>query len=189
MYGYGESGGKFEDITISTARESVMDAVSYIKTKLKYKGLFLFGTSYGGSGILAALEDLNPKDISGLIFRSTILNYYAKTLRENSKEQLNNWRKRGYIDDHKGKLNYSFVEDMKNYQHIKYKKLSNFQTLYFHAGKDSKVLVSEINELKSKLDSNLELVIYPDSKHGIDLQEDRNDMLLKTKDFILKNNK
>lgn len=147
----------------------------------------MFGTSYGGSGILGALDEISQNKVVGLIFRCTILNYLAKTYREFSEQELNNWKERGCIDDYEGKLNYSFVEDMKNYSVIDYEKLSKFQTLYFYAGKDTRVLKAEVDDLKSKLGNKLKVVTYHNSVHGIDLEEDFNDMLVKTKDFVLGN--
>ena len=188
LYGYGESDGKFEDITITTSKESVLTALNYSDTNLKHQKIFLFGTSYGGSGILGALDDIDQNKVIGLIFRCTILNYLAKTHREFSKEELNNWKEKGYVDDYEGKLNYSFVEDMKNYDVIDYEKLSKFQILYFYAGKDTKVLKSEVNDLKSKIGDKIKVITYPNSVHGIDLEEDFNDMLVKTKDFVLEQN-
>lgn len=185
LYGYGESEGKFEDITITSAKESVLTALNYADSNLKHKKIFLFGTSYGGSGILGALGEIDQNKVVGLIFRCTILNYLAKTHREFSEQEINNWKKRGYIDDYEGRLNYSFVEDMKNYDVIDYGKLSKFQTLYFYAGRDTKVLKSEVVDLKSKMGNKLEVVVYPDSIHGIDIEEDFNNMLERTKDFVL----
>ncbi len=188
LYGYGESDGKFEDITITTSKESVLTALNYAETNLKHQNIFLFGTSYGGSEILGALDEINTNKVVGLIFRCTILNYLAKTYREFSEQELNNWKVKGFIDDYEGKLNYGFVEDMKNYDVINYEKLSKFQTLYFYAGKDTKVLKSEVDNLKSKIGDKLKVVIYPNSVHGIDIEEDFNDMLVKTKDFVLEQN-
>lgn len=184
LYGYGESDGRFEDITISTAKDSILGTLDYVQKSLKYSKLFLFGTSYGGSGILGALSEISPSTISGLIFRCTILNYLAKTHREMSEQQISDWKNNGNIVDYEGKLNYSFYDDQNNYKSVDYEKLKLFNTLYFYAGKDSKILLSEINELKSKLGDKLELVTYPNSVHGIDIQEDFDDMMVKTKDFI-----
>lgn len=185
LYGYGESDGKFEDITITTSKESVLTALNYSKQNLKHTKTFLFGTSYGGSGILGALNELNPTEVNGLIFRCTILNYLAKTHREFSEQELNNWKERGYLDDYEGILNYSFIDDMKNYTEIDYDKLKKFKTLYFYAGKDTKVLKSEVDDLKLKVGNKLTVVTYPNSVHGIDIEEDFSDMLVKTKDFVL----
>ena len=185
LYGYGESEGKFEDITITTSKESVLTALNYANSNLKHQKIFLFGTSYGGSGILGALDEINTDKVVGLIFRCTILNYLAKTHREFSEQELNNWKERGYVDDYEGKLNYSFVEDMKNYDVVDHEKLSKFKTLYFYAGKDTKVLKSEVDDLESKVGDKIKIVTYPNSVHGIDIEEDFNDMLTKTKDFVL----
>lgn len=187
LYGYGESDGKFEDITITTSKESILTALSYSETMLKHQNIFLFGTSYGGSGILGALDKVDSNKVVGLIFRCTILNYLAKTKREFTEQELNDWKVRGYFDDYEGKLNYSFVDDMKNYTEIDYDKLKKFKTLYFYAGKDTKVLKSEVDDLKLMVGDNLNVVTYPNSVHGIDIEDDFNDMLVETKDFILSN--
>lgn len=187
LYGYGESDGKFEDITITTSKESVLAALNYSETNLKHPKIFLFGTSYGGSGILGALDEIKPNKVVGLIFRCTILNYLAKTYRELSEQELDNWKKEGYRNDYEGKLNYSFVDDMTNYTETDYDKLSKFQILYFYAGKDTKVLKIEVDDFKLKLGDKLKVVTYPNSVHGIDIEDDFSDMLIKTKDFILGN--
>ena len=184
LYGYGESDGKFENITITTAKNSVLGTLDYVQKNIKHSKLFLFGTSYGGSGILGALSEISPSTISGLIFRCTILNYLAKTHREMSEQQISDWKNNGNIDDYEGKLNYSFYDDQNNYKSVDYEKLKLFNSLYFYAGKDSKILLSEVDELRSKLSDKLELVTYPNSVHGIDIQEDFDDMMVKTKDFV-----
>lgn len=184
LYGYGESDGKFEDITITTAKESILGAVEYAKSNLKYSKLFLFGTSYGGSGILGALPSLSSNDVSGLILRCTILNYWEKTLREFSKQELQEWKERGYRNDPEGRLNYSFVDDMKNYINLDYLELTQFNTLYFYAGKDTKVPRSDVDQLKANIPEKFDLVIYSNSAHGIDIKEDFDDMLIRTRKFI-----
>jgi pimeloyl-ACP methyl ester carboxylesterase len=184
LYGYGESDGDFQDITITTAKDSALEMINYAKDNLKFTELFLFGTSYGGSGMLAALQEIDPNIVTGAIFRSTVLNYLAKTYREFSKEELVNWKRKGFINDSEGILKYSFVEDMAQYANVDYEKLKKFKILYFHGAKDPKVLMSELEEMESNL-SDFELIVYPNSGHAIDREKDFEDMLVKTKDFLL----
>lgn len=67
--------GSLRILPITTAKNSILGVVKYAKENLKYSKLFLFGISCGGSGLLGAISELNLKDISGLIFRCTIINY------------------------------------------------------------------------------------------------------------------
>lgn len=73
---------------------------------------------------------------------------------------------------------------MKNYTEIDYSKLSQFPTLYFYAWKNTKVLLPEVEEVKSKVLDTFEIVVYPNSVHGIDIEEDFQDMLFRTKNFL-----
>ena len=187
LYGYGESDGMFEDITISTSKESILGAINYAQKNINFKNLFIFGTSYGGSGILGAINEISPNEVSGIILRCTILDYLKKTEREMSYQKILKWKTDGSIDDYEGKLKYSFFEDMKNYTKVNFAQLRKFNTLYFHAGKDTKVLMSEVKSLKVELGNKLELVTYPNSAHGIDIDNDFKDMLIKTKEFVQRN--
>lgn len=54
FYGHGESGGKFEDITLGEAAHDLEQAYSFLK-KRGYKKFYLVGSSFGGAAsVLAA---------------------------------------------------------------------------------------------------------------------------------------
>jgi len=184
LYGHGESDGKYEDITITTARDSILGVIKYAQKHLNYRNLFLFGTSYGGNGILGALPYISTHEVSGIILRCTVLNYLEKTFRDFSKQELLEWKNQGYRTDSTGKLNYSFVADMEHYQEIDYAKLAQFETVYFYAGKDTKVLRSEVDQIKNRIPNTFQVITYPDSEHAITIPEDLDDMMTQTRDFI-----
>ncbi len=114
FFGHGESGGHFEDITISEAVDDVLQALNFVKTS-GYKRIGLIGSSFGGlASILAASR---TDDLFLLALKSPVSDYMELlTHRNHGGEIIKEWRKKGIIslkgaDNSDLKLKYAFVED------------------------------------------------------------------------------
>ncbi len=59
LFGHGESGGRYEDLTVEEAVDDANRAVSFLK-KLGYRKIGFFGSSYGGEVALIAAADNAP---------------------------------------------------------------------------------------------------------------------------------
>lgn len=113
--GHGESGGKFEDITISEASSEILSALDFAEAK-GFKKIGLIGSSFGGiSSIMAASE---TKKLSALGLKCPVSDYREKELHARTDEEIKAWEKQGFAMIPTGggerRLNYSFVRDFAN---------------------------------------------------------------------------
>lgn len=186
FYGHGESGGLFENITISEAVDDILQAISYIKG-LGYKKIGLLGSSFGGiSSIIAASK---TKDLSFLALKSPVSDYWALEKSRYSEEELESWKKigyRDYIDDGKHmKLNYSFITDFENHNAYAVAKKITIPTLIVHGNLDNDVPYSQSIKLAKCL-PNSELVIIEGADHRYTNEIYAQQMLNASFGFIVK---
>jgi dipeptidyl aminopeptidase/acylaminoacyl peptidase len=187
FFGHGESEGKFEDITISEATDDVLQAINYLKKK-GYKNIGLFGSSFGGiASIIAASK---TKDLFLLVLKSPVSSYLEKERETNDKQELNEWKRKGYRyyvsgDGIKHKLNYSFFDDFENNDGYKVAPKIKVPTLIVHGDADE--IVPYKQSLKtSKLIPNCQLHTVVGANHRYDNEGHREEMLQTIVDFIVK---
>ena len=165
LFGHGESGGDFSDITISKGKDSVLSAINYLKS-LGYKNIGLFGSSFGGiSSIMAASES---KDIFCLSLKSPVTNWLdISTVKKEG--LLERWKKDGYRIYNEGsfesKLKFDIVEDAK--KNIAFDVASNIlvPTLIVHGDKDEIVSYEGSVEL-ARLMLNAKLHTVKEANHN-----------------------
>lgn len=188
FFGHGESEGKFEDITISEAVDDILQAIEYLKG-LGYSKIGLFGSSFGGAAsIIAASKN---KDLSLLALKSPVGDYLERELSRSSKEQLEEWKNKGYKDyfDSKGtkyRLNYTFFEDFANNLGYEAAKKITIPVLIIHGDADTSVPIEQSINL-SKILSNGKLEIVKGANHHYSEPKHYQKHLDLVVDFIIKN--
>lgn len=186
FFGHGESEGDFEKITISEAVDDILQAIEFIK-KQGYKKIGLVGSSFGGiSSIMATSK---TKDLYVLALKSPVSNYVEKEEETKSKEELLEWKKKGFCiyvsgDGGKHKLNYTFFEDAKNNIGYKVAHKIKIPTLIVHGDKD--LIVPYKQSVKIiKLMENGKLHTVKGANHHYDKPEHMEEMLNEIVNFVV----
>ncbi len=187
FFGHGESGGRFEDITISEAVKNTLSAIRFLNGK-GYGRIGLVGSSFGGiSSIMTASKS---KDLRVLVLRAPVSNYEEKELAKRGKDGLKKWKETGYVEyaeeGRKWKLKYSFFEDFKNNNGYEAGKNIKIPTLIIHGDKDEVVSVEQSVKL-SKMITNSRLEIIKGADHNFSNEADFKKTLELAADFILEN--
>jgi len=161
LFGHGESGGKFEDLTVSGAVDDVLSAIKFLKAH-GFKKIGLVGTSFGGlASILAASKS---KDLYVLALKCPVSDYAAVLV----DRDIGEWKKKGYVkysfDGKKCKLNYSFAKDAIKTDAYKAAKKIKIPVLVVHGGKDITVPVEHSHKLAKFLEK-CKLEIIDDADH------------------------
>ncbi len=187
FFGHGESGGKFEDITISKAVEDILSAIRFLKGK-GYDRIGLIGSSFGGiSSIMAASKS---KDMRVLVLRAPVSNYEEKELIKRGKVGLKKWKETGYVEyaeeGRKWKLKYGFFEDFNNNNGYEAGKSITIPVLIIHGDKDEIVSVEQSVKL-SGIIKNSRLEIIKGADHNFSNEADFKKTLELAADFVLEN--
>lgn len=141
FFGHGESEGKFENITLSQGVDDAISAINFLKG-LGYQKIGLFGSSFGGT--VAIITAAKTSALFVLALKSPVSNYLEKYLKEKSKKELDNWKKKGFTfyinrDGKKYRLNYSFFKDFENNNVYQAAKKIKIPTLIVHGDRDEVV--------------------------------------------------
>lgn len=187
FYGHGESDGKFEDATVSEAADDISNAIKLLK-KQGHKKIGLVGSSFGGAAsILAASKS---DDLSFLVLRAPVSDYYEKILSEKKRYPLEEWKKKRFIyhRNMKGKkflLNYSFFEDIVSRKSYEIVKKIKIPVLIVHGDKDEQVPLSQ-SKKSAKLIKKCKLKIIKGADHIFSKPEHFNKVIEVVSDFIIK---
>lgn len=188
FYGHGESGGKFENVTVSEAVDDIIQSIEFIKS-MGYEKIGLIGGSFGG--IASIMASSKSKDLKFLVLKSPVSNYEDKQAAVESPEKLEKWKKEGFsyyekYDGSKLRLKYSFVEDFKNNNGYAAAPNIRVPTLIIHGDADESVPVEQSIKT-AKLIPNCKLVLIKDANHRYTEGDHAEQMLKAMQDFITEN--
>lgn len=184
-FGQGESDGKLEDLTISRAVDDTVQAIKYLEN-LGYLNIGIVGTSFGGFVSLVVASKYNK--LKFLALKSPVSDYLLQINSIASDKDIENWKNNGFVNyrdaDQFVKLNYSFYEDIKNYDIYESLKALKIPVLIVHGTGDKTVSVDQSMKLSKLLrNSKLETIINAD--HGYSNLADAEKMRSRILDFIL----
>lgn len=182
LSGHGESGGKFEETTVSVASSDILSTVEYLK-KHGYSKIGLVGSSFGG--ISSTIAASKSKDISFLVLKSPVSNFADLYIWRGL--SIGKWKERGYRDypTKTGmlKLNYKFFEDAQINNGYKAAPNIKIPTLIIHGDKDDEVPHQQSIKL-SKYIPNCKLVTIKDANHVYTKPEHMKEMSEAISNFI-----
>lgn len=145
------------------------------------------GSSFGGiSSIMATSK---TKGLYVLALKSPVSSYVEKEEETKSKEELLEWKKKGFRiyvsgDGSKHKLNYTFFEDTKNNIGYKVAHKIKIPTLIVHG--DKNLIVPYKQSVKTvKLMENGKLHTVKGANHRYDKSEHRDEMLKEIVKFVV----
>ena len=145
FFGHGESAGEFENITISEAKDDVLNAIRFVKDS-GYERIGLMGSSFGGfASILAAGQS---DDLFVLALKSPVSDYLGLLITRDHDIDIKTWRQKGFIfveasDGKKVRLNYSFFADAERMQGYALAGNIKAPTLIVHGDQDETVPLAQ----------------------------------------------
>jgi pimeloyl-ACP methyl ester carboxylesterase len=166
FFGHGESGGKFEEISVTEGMDDILCALAFLK-KQGYKKIGLFGSSYGGfTAILAAAR---TNSLFVLELKCPVSDDFGKRMATLTKTKAEEWKKKGWTyyvssDGRKHKLNYSFFSDPNNTAGYEAAQKIKIPTIIIHGDADTVVPLEESKRLALCIKDS-KLVILPGCRH------------------------
>lgn len=184
VYGHGESGGIFENVTITEAIDDILKSIEFLK-KQGYQKIGLVGSSFGGLSSMIASSRTNELYVLALI--SPVSDYEEVEEKLRTKEELRSWNENGYMDFKDGgkkvRLKYSFFEDSKKNIAYNFVPKISVPTMIVHGDNDKTVPINQSIKT-SKLIPDCKLVIIKGAGH--DYSESEQAQMLKViSDFII----
>ena len=166
FFGHGESGGKFEDITLSEAIYDLEHALTFVKSK-GYSRIGLLGSSFGG--MTALLFAAKHPELFATVLKCPVSDYLGKIIAQKSKREISEWKMQGFIPYLRStgeafRLNYTFFEDTEKHDgYIAAPKLT-MPVLIVHGDADITVPLAQ-SEKTASLIPNCKLEIIPSADH------------------------
>jgi uncharacterized protein len=174
--GCGESEGKFEEQTITSAVDDISSAIELMK-KRGYSVIDLLGSSAGGLSVMAAA--LKHPEIHRIGLRAPVSDYPSQRLRKYGQQYMDDWKQKGYNYYESGnmrklKINYSFIEDAKKY--VMYGKAKEIKCpiLIVHGTADDAVDINDSRKLVKGL-PNWKLIELEGADHKLEINGDRSE--------------
>ncbi len=168
FYGHGESGGAFENITITEGVDDILCAIKYLK-KLGYKRIGLVGNSFGGlCSIMAASK---TKELSFLILKAPVSDWEDAQRKSRGEQYLLDWVKNGFVyyesakQNKKLRLNVSLYKDFKNNIAYTVADKITIPTLLIHGTEDKSVPFSQSSKLFKLFQCDKEFVKLTGADH------------------------
>ncbi len=166
FFGHGESGGKFEDLTITEASNNILGAITFLKSK-GYSNIGLMGNSFGGIASIVAAS--KTPDIRCLALNAPVSNWMEMIWDTKDPEYVDRWRENDYImlKDSSGMehpLRYNFWRDAKENDGYLIAQKIQTRTIIIHGDKDLDVPVEQSRHLYGAID-NSELRIIEGADH------------------------
>jgi len=187
MYGHGESGGKFEDITITEAVDDILQAVKFLKGS-GYEKIGLMGSSFGGIASIIAVS--KSPELFALALKSPVSNYMDKELETKSKKYFRDWRTKGYTyylsgDGRRLKLNSTFFKDFEGNNGYDFAPRIKTPTIIVHGDADETVPYKQ-SVKTSNLIPDCKLHTVKGANHHYDNPKDFQEVEREITNFIVK---
>ena len=169
LYGHGESDGVFEDVTVTSAEESIYAALDFlsIQKNINVNKIGLFGSSYGGSASIAAGPD--PR-IKAIVLKTPASDYKDIRIFKLGKNEMLRWKKEGIITTlGQYTLKWSFHQDVLDNHRNQYAEANKIKapTLIIHGDEDTIVPLDQSKRLLAALGGVKNLEILSGAGHII----------------------
>lgn len=186
VYGHGDSDGDFADITVTEAVDDIIQAIGYVKS-LGYKRIGLIGSSFGGNASILAASQNSDLTFLGLV--CPVSNYSALEHYRKSAQELEAWKENGYRiyvsgDGTEHRVNYSFFEDIQQYDEYKLAEKISVPTLVVHGNADTIVPYTQSEELIKHIPQS-ELKIVQGAGHRFENEDQFQEMCQYLVEFTL----
>lgn len=177
----GDSDGKFEDITYSGEVEDLRAAYDFV-LRFPVDKIGILGSSMGGT--VALLFAAREKRIAALATIAAPLHPERITEAFLSREEVERWRREGFLFYHGRRINVSLLEDLENIDVPKAVKQISCPVLIVHGDQDETVAVAEARELYSHIQGPKRLAILRGADHRLTHPEHRKQALDESRDWL-----
>lgn len=169
---FGESGGNYEDATVTNYYEDLEDVIAWVKTQPWYREPFYLAGHSLGSMCIVLYSEKYPQEIKGLAPISTAVSGKL-SIEVNDKEYLEKWKKTGWREEKSEsipglikRLKWSHIVDR-----LKYDVLLNAEKLVMPVilivgDKDERTPLRHQKILFDKLPGEKELHVIKDADHN-----------------------
>ncbi len=173
FYGCGESGGDFENVTVSRFVADLEGAMDYVKVRVKMDKLIVYGSSLGG--MVALLGAAKRKDIRALVLRAP-LSDFSGLWKGMAGNRMGEWERKGFLDMElfgiKFRLGYGFYRDAAHINVHEMAKKITAPAIIFHGDRDSVVPLEQSRRLAASL-ANSRLVVFEGAGHRFEEGEEK----------------
>lgn len=185
FFAHGESEGDFENITLTRGIADIDCAYNYLKERYPHAKIGLCGSSYGGAAAFYAAPKLK---LTGLALICPATYYKENVMLELGKEGITKWKEQGYRtykdwQEKEQKLNYSFYEDLEQFNPEETAKKITSPVIIIHGTADD-IVPHEHSERLEQLIPESTLVSYPGADHRISNDIDRARLVTEIVDFF-----
>jgi putative redox protein len=157
----GESGGRFEDLTISGEVDDLVGACAFLRAR-GARELALVGSSLGGT--VALLYAARDPDVRALVTIAAVSQTLGLVERMDPGE-LEAWRRDGYREEATGRLRRDFLDDLERHDVLGAARAITAATLVTHGADDRVVPVEDAYALAAALGEPKRLVVTPGCDH------------------------
>ena len=183
FFGHGESGGRFENVTVSEAVRDALQAIKFVEAK--FDKVYLTGTSFGG--IAATLAASRTKRLSALVLKCPVSKYAGGSIEKWDEKAVAEWERNGFIyfkthENVDRKLNYSFYRDAIKHDVYKEAEKISIPALIIHGDKDNIVPLEQSIELQKHIRNSRLFVMKGGDHHFTGKKAEANKMMA---DFII----
>lgn len=189
-YGHGQlycKGTKYtvtKDVTLSKCVDSLKAAITFVRSKGDYE-IGLVGSSFGG--LISLIISSQDSNISVLAIKSPVtkpIEFWKERL---GNERVARWKQEGIMHyDERGEnfeLNYTFWEDLFNYNTLEMAKDIDCPVLIVHGGSDSVVPIKQSHDLARIV--NTEVRVVEGANHNYADPSHYNEMKSLITDFLI----
>lgn len=157
----GESGGRFEDLTISGEVDDLAGACAFVRGR-GARSLALVGSSLGGT--VALLYAAGDADVRALVTIAAVSRPLGIVERLGP-ARVAAWRERGYREEATGRLSRGFLDDLACHDVLATARAIRAATLVTHGDADDVVPVADAHALAAVLPEPHALAITPGCDH------------------------
>jgi uncharacterized protein len=171
--GCGNSEGKFEDQTITSAIDDIISAINFVKFA-GYSKIDLFGSSFGGLAVIAT--SLFYKEVNRIGLKAPVSDYPNQRLKKCGQKHIDDWKERGYTDYEtpkgtKFRINYSLYTDTQKYIMYDLVKSIHCPVLIIHGVEDESVDINDSRKLIENIEGG-RLIEIPGGDHSLSINGD-----------------
>lgn len=183
--GHGNSGGDFNNLTITGSTNDANNIIDYATKQLGFKSITLIGYSYGGLIVTAAAKD--RIEVTNLVLVNTLIDYHEKEILLHRAEELKKWAEEGVreyvIHDKTLKLNYAYYKDSLKYSAYDLLKDTEANVLLVHSINDEMIPYKQVLKLSNK--TGIPIHTIKNAHHRFITDDAKNDLLKCLSAFLI----